>query len=398
MKKHPIVTLLGNNSGRNLGDAAIMSAILDVLTKKVPGVEVLVPSIKPDFISKHYGERYNVKGIDVRPHTFSMRLLGIPTLKCLLKSDIALICDGIIFGRKLFSPHNFLITLIFLVPFAKLVGCKIVCFSCGIGPFPSFLSRVFAKWVIQLSDFIIMRENDSYNLARELGVTKEIQVTGDAAFVNPISNEDVTIKLAIENEINLARPILGLNITPYIDSWLKKEERVSAKGEFLKNYADRVNETLKMIEENESERPQVVIFSCSPMDEVYSQDFAKKVGGVVVDNTRYLSHDIQALMRKCGILVGMRFHSLVLASASGAAIVGLVYAPKVKGYMRLLGCEEYCVELVDISNQNFSNILFRAWTNKDRIKLEQQQVVDRLKLGAENAFDQLKMRYFSATT
>ena len=142
MKKKPIVTLLGNNSGRNLGDAAIMSAILDRLSAHVPDVEVLVPSIKPDFIDKHYGERYNVKGVDVRPHTISMRLLGIPTFRCLLKSDIALICDGIIFGRKLFSPHNFLITLIFLVPFAKLAGCKIVCFSCGIGPFPSKLSKI----------------------------------------------------------------------------------------------------------------------------------------------------------------------------------------------------------------------------------------------------------------
>lgn len=398
MNTNATITLLGNNSGRNLGDAAIMSAILELVSKKIPNTKILVPSINPSFISNHYGDLYNVEPIDVRPRTFSLRLLGIPTFKALAKSDIALICDGIIFGRKLFSPHNFLITLIFLVPFAKLVGCKIVCFSCGIGPFPSKLSKIFAWWVIQLSDLVIMREHDSFNLAREIGVTKDIQVTGDAAFVNPISNEESAIKLMVDNKIDLAKPIIGLNITPYIDSWLKKDERVQNKKTFLKCYADAVNEALNIIEMNDGRRPQCVVFSCSPMDEAFSQELANLVSGVVIDNSRYLSHDIQALMRKCEFLIGMRFHSLVLASAAGAAIVGLVYAPKVKGYMRLLDCEDYCIELKDISNDDFGLTLAKAWKNRFEIRSKQQEVVNTLRAGAENAFDQLALMSFGKSS
>lgn len=387
MKTHKRITLLGNNSGRNLGDAAIMSAILDLLSKKIPEVEVFVPSIKPDFITQNYGAKYNVKAVDVRPQKLSMRLLGLPTFLSILKSDVALICDGIIFGRKLFSPHNFLITLIFIVPFAKLVGCKVVCFSCGIGPFPSALSRFFAKWVIQLSDLIIMRENDSYDLAKKIGVTKAIKINGDAAFVNPISSDPAVLKIAKENNIDLTKPILGLNITPYIDSWLEKSERVESHSQFLSNYANAVNIFLDKL----TDRPQCVIFSCSPMDEEFSKKLAEKVSGVVVDNSRYLSHDIQAMMSRANLLVGMRFHSLVLASASGAPIVGLVYAPKVKGYMRQLNCERFCIELKDISDSRFSDILHDAWENKVELKAKQQAIVSQLKLSAENAFDQLAL-------
>jgi len=395
MAKQSRITLLGNNSGRNLGDAAILSSILEMLKDRVPDAEVLVPSLNPKFVDGHYGEEYNMKAVDVRPRTISMRLLGIPTMVALAKSDIALICDGIIFGYKLFSPHNFLITLFFIVPWARLFGCKVVIFSCGIGPFPSKLSEKMAKFVIELCDLVIMREHDSEKLARDIGVTIPIQVTGDAAFVNPVSPRSGAEKIAGENGLDLNKPILGLNITPYVDSWLTKERRVGSKDEYLDQYAKQVNAALELIKQGGEEEPQRVIYSCSPMDEDFSKRFAEKVGGVVIDNSRYISHDIMALMRETGLLVGMRFHSCVLASGSGAPIVGLVYAPKVRGYMRQLDCEEYSVELKEIWDDSFPGILAKGWKEREQLKAKQQKVVAELKDGALDAADQLKDKYFS---
>ncbi len=381
-KKPKRITLLGNNSGRNLGDAAIMSSILDMVAKELPDAEVLVPTLNPGFVTDNYGEEYNVKAVDVRLRTLSLRLLGLPTFYSLLRSDVALICDGIIFGRKLFSPHNFLITLIFLVPFARLVGCKVVCFSCGIGPFPSKLSKIFAKFVIQLSNLVIMRERDSAKLARNIGVTKQIRINGDSAFVNPIGSGVDAEEILKENGVPLDKPLIGLNITPYIDSWLKKDERVANKKAFLENYAKNVKFALKEIK---TEIPEILIFSCSPMDEEYSNKFASLLNATVIDNSRYLSHQIQAVMRECELLVGMRFHSLVLGSASGAAILGLVYAPKVKGYMRLLDCEEYCLELRDVDKPIFVDTLVSAWDNREELRQRQQEVVSNLKDTAQDA-------------
>ncbi|MCB0334287.1 MAG: polysaccharide pyruvyl transferase family protein, partial [Bdellovibrionales bacterium] len=361
----PRITLLGNNSGRNLGDAAIMSAILDVLSKELPTAEFYVPSIAPQFIDDHYGEQYNVKGINVMPWTGSLRLLGIPTMRCIAKSDIALICDGIIFGKNLWNPaFNFLITLIFLVPWAKLTGCKVVCYSCGIGPFPSFWSRLFARWVINGSDLVIMRENDSKALAEEIGVTKPIEVTGDAAFLNPVSSPERAIEICKEEGISLDRPILGINVTKYIDSWLKPEERISDKSVFLSELA----EGLRLFASDEKDPVQFVLFCTQPMDEPFTYELASQIDAKVVHNSKYLSHDIQSVMQRCELLIGMRFHSLVLASAVEAPIVGLIYAPKVRGFMRLLDCEEFGLELGTLSPSILSQTLTKAWNNRQELK------------------------------
>ena len=392
---HPRITLLGNNSGRNLGDAAILSAILDSVTKELPDSEFFVPSLVPEFIDNNYGKQFNVKGIDVTPKTLSMRLLGLPTFKCLAKSDIALICDGIIFGRKLFSPHNFLITLIFVVPLARLFGCKVVCYSCGIGPFPTQFSRLCARWVINLCDLVIMREHDSKKLAEEIGVTKPIEVTGDAAFLNYISDRKRAEEIALREGIKLDKPLLALNVTPYLDSWLEKSQRLTDKSAYLSTVAKGIGEARRIIaQQNAGDVPQCVLFSCSPMDEAFTYELAAKVDGVVIDNSKYLSHDIQAVMKLCGLLVGMRFHSLILSSSVGVPIVGLIYAPKVRGYMRLLGCGDYGIELNTITPETLGQQIARAWLDRSALQSKQAAVVEALRTGARQASQQLRTRYF----
>jgi polysaccharide pyruvyl transferase WcaK-like protein len=387
--KIPRIILLGNNSGRNLGDAAIMSSILESMAKLIPTAEVFVPSIAPKWIKKHYGDKYKVKPIDVMPWTGSLRLLGIPTFIAIAKSDVALICDGIIFGKKLFNPaFNYLITLIFVVPWAKLVGCKVVCYSCGIGPFPSKISRLFAKWVINGSDLIMMRENDSIQLCKEIGVTNPIIASGDAAFINPVSSRERAFEIAKTLGIDLTKPTIAINITKYLDSWLRPEEKVGNKDQFIEMLSDG----LKKVANDTG--VQYLVISTQPMDENICKTVATKINGKIIDNSTYLSHDIQAVMRECKLLIGMRFHSLVLASAVGTPIIGLVYAPKVKGFLRLLESEDYSLELSQLTVELIDKQVKAALKELDQLKQRQQLIVAKLKVGAEKAAIELKKRYF----
>ncbi len=391
--KFPVITLLGNNSGRNLGDGAILSSILESLSKNLDNAFFYVPAVFHQWIQKNYEPKYNLKAIDVMPWTGSIRLLGIPTIKCFFKSDVALICDGIIFGKKLLNPaFNYLITLFFLVPFAKICKCKLICFNCGIGPFPSKLSRFMAKFLLNNCNLIMFRENDSKALAKEIGVKKEIFLTGDSAFINPVSSDDVAIKILKENyNINENTPLLGINVTSYMDSWLKKDEKIKDKNEFLLMIAKAVNNACEKL--NKGIKP--IIFSTQPMDEEVCHFVAKNCNGIVVDNSTYLSHDIQAIMRRCKILVGMRFHALILASAVRTPIIGLIYAPKVRGYMRHLDSPELSLELAKISEDSLSQTLIYAWENSLNIQTRQQEKIDALRQGAMKATEMLKEKYFT---
>jgi len=386
---HPRITLLGSNSGNNLGDAAIMSSILESFTRALPSSEFFVPTPKPQFIKEHYGAHYNVKGVNIMPWTGSLRFLGIPTLWALWKSDIALICDGIIFGKKLFNPaFNFLIVLIFVVPLARLLGCKVICYSCGIGPFPSKISQVLARWTLNNCDLVVMREHDSKKLAEDIGVTKPIPVTGDAAFINPVSGPERGMEILRSIGVAVDKPLFGVNVTQYFDTWLKPEERVESAEKFLDMLANGINRTKKIVGFD------VVVFSTHPMDEQAVQNLADKVSGKVLKNREYLSHDIQAAMRECQLFMGMRFHSVILASAVEVPIVSLIYAPKVRGYMRLLDCEEYGLEFAALTEDILVEKLVDAWNNRAEIQHKQKAVIDVLKRGAHEATTVVVERYF----
>jgi polysaccharide pyruvyl transferase WcaK-like protein len=388
---HPRITLLGNNSGRNLGDMAIMSSIMESLSQRMPNAEFYVPTIKPDWVEKHYGQRYNVKAVNVMPWTLSVRLLGLPTLQCFAKSDCALICDGIIFGKKLFNPaFNYLITLVFLVPLARLLGCKMVCYSTGIGPFPSWISRLLAKWTINGCDLVMMRERDSEKLTKEIGVTQPVELTGDAAFINPVSSDEVAVSILKAIGLDPEKPVMAINATSYLDTWLKPEERLQSPQTFLNLLADSVKRTQDAV----AEKFQPMIFCTHPMDEKTCRELASMMGGAVLTNTTYLSHDIQAVLRRCGLLVGMRFHSIVLASSVETPVVGLVYAPKVRGYLRLLECEDYGLELASLSVDSLSSKLTQAWNEREGLQERQRPIIRALKVGAEYAADTLVARYF----
>lgn len=387
----PRITLLGSNSGNNLGDAAIMSSIFESFSRAMPDVEFFVPTTKPSFTNKHYGKRYNAKGVSMMPWTGSIRFVGLSTFWCLMKSDVALICDGIIFGKKLWNPFfNWLIALIFVVPFARLVGCKVVCYSCGIGPFPIPISRTFARWVLNGCDLVIMREHDSEKLAREIGVTKPIEVTGDAAFINPVSSDARAEEILRAEGLDLNTPTLGINVTKYMDTWLSDHERLTDPSSFLRLLADGINDARARL----STRFQCVVFSTHPMDEGCATEVAKLLDGKSIFNSKYLSHDIQAVMRRCELFMGMRFHSVILASAVEVPIVGLIYAPKVRGYMRLLGCQEYALELGKLTRESLSESVYKAWNERVDLKARQKKVIDVLKSGAHRATWTVSERYF----
>ena len=390
---HPRITLLGNNSGRNLGDMAIMSSIMESLSKRMPNAELYVPTIKPEWVRKHYGDRYNVKAVNVMPWTLSLRLLGLPTLACLAKSDVALICDGIIFGKKLFNPaFNYLITLVFLVPLARLLGCKMVCYSTGIGPFQNKISRLFAKWTINGCDLVMMRERDSENLTKEIGVTQPFELTGDAAFINPVSDDRVAVSIMRELGLDPEKPAMAINATAYLDTWLNPNERLSDPKGLLKTIAEGV----KRAQEQAKDKFQPLIVCTHPMDEATCRELAAMCDGKVLTNSTYLSHDIQAVIRRCGILVGMRFHSIVLASSVETPVVGLIYAPKVRGYLKLLQCEEYSLELASLNPEYLGKKLAEAWNARKELQERQRPIIGDLKEGAEHAADLLCSRYFGS--
>lgn len=388
--QYPVITLLGSNSGNNVGDAAILSAIVDTLLKRLPEARFLVPATNPSFVNSNYGTRYRIRALNIMPWNLALRFLGLPTLKCLWQSDVALICDGIIFGKRLYNPaFNMLITLAPLALLARLCRCRLVCYSVGIGPFPKGRGSRLARFVMQSCDLLMMREAESRKLAQELGVTKPIELTGDAAYLNPVSSQERALEIARQKRIDTSRPLFGINVTRYVDSWMNEGGETSDASGLVSTLADGIASASLECGFNP------VVFSTHPMDVVIAGRLAARLKAPLVSNTDYLSHDMQAVMRLCSLFLGMRFHSLVLSSAVSVPVVALVYAPKVRGLMQDLKCPEYALDLGTLSSAGLSQKLIQAWKEREELQRRQQVVVQEFKAGAERAAQRLTEEFFS---
>ena len=122
MKK---ITVLGNFSGRNAGDAAILGCLLQDVATLYKDVQFYIPTINTKFVAESYRE-FDVKPISLLPWNFSVKIFGLPVFRTALKSDLILVTDAILFDRKLYNPlFNYLWTLSILLPKAKAKGIPV---------------------------------------------------------------------------------------------------------------------------------------------------------------------------------------------------------------------------------------------------------------------------------
>ena len=382
MKK---ITILGSNSGRNAGDAAILASIIDGVAKLNPDTLFEVPTTNPKFINSNYGHKYKVKPISIMPWNFSVRLLGIPVLRSIARSDLVLITDGIIFDVKLFNPaFNFLITLIFLVPFANLLKKPVVCFCVGIGPITTFWGKLFTKFVGNRCKQIMVREKDSYDLMKELGTTTKMGIYADIAFTNKTSPIDTKF-------LDKKRKTIGINVTRYCGIWLKGKESKVNKEHIISSFASVIDSLSKELD------AQIVLITTQIMDIQFADKIKQQTKNpssvLLVTNQEYSNHEITHIMSKLDLFLGMRLHSLILASSVGVPVVGLVYAPKVLSFMKLLGLENYSIDLTKINAQSLHMSIKSFWENKETIKKAVSIAIPELKKKANLATEELVNNY-----
>ena len=73
----------------------------------------------------------------------------------------------------------------------------------------------------------------------------------------------------------------------------------------------------------------------------------------------YSPKELGAFFRQMDLVIGMRMHSLVLASAMNVPVIGIALSPKFSSFFKLIGQSEY---LMTLSNVNYSNLLEKIET------------------------------------
>lgn len=384
--------VLGSNSGRNAGDAAILSSIVDNFLALSPDYAFEVPTIKPSYVRNSFAG-LPVRPVSILPWTGSLRLLGPTTLLSILRSDAVLITDAIIFDYRLFNPaFNYLILLAAVIPFARLFRKKIVCFCVGIGPLDRPLGRRITRMIANFSDAIMAREESSRELLLQVGVPAERmpEVFADVAFINSPAPPERAAAILREHGIGPEEPILGVNVNAYLDRWLGSASSLDRAG-FIAEFARALDAVI------EGCGPRVVFVITQVMDLRIAAEIRDRMTNrdrvPIVSNRNLSNQEIMAVLGRMSLFIGMRLHSLILAATMGAPVLPLAYAPKVRHFALTLGIGDTAFEFAGFSGERLAAAVTQAWGERETTRSRLKPAVAAARERARRAFVAFDARF-----
>jgi polysaccharide pyruvyl transferase WcaK-like protein len=157
-------------------------------------------------------------------------------------------CDLVVnsSGDILSGEGKFGLTSFLNILYAALLGKPLVLYGESLGYFSNFIFHAFAKFVINRTSLILLREELSKEYLDKEGITKpKIYVTAEPAFPIPaIPEERVHSILPAEGIDKSKRPLIGVNPSGKV---MHKEKALDALAKVIDDLVEELNSTILMI-------------------------------------------------------------------------------------------------------------------------------------------------------
>lgn len=387
------VCVIGNFSGRNAGDAAILGGLLEDVHRLFPAAAFSVPTIKPSFVRRQYAD-YPVRPVGLLPWNLSVKIFGIPLWRALRAARLALVTDAILFDRKLLNPlYNYLSTMALALPAARRRGVPVVLYNVSLGPVRTRLGEHCLQRVLAASDLVITRDRESADLCRRLSPNGPRPVAGaDCALnVRPADAARIDELIAAKRLGFGERPVVTFNVNSYLDVFLQGRATAAEFAPLMASVMDRAIAELDV---------NVVVVTTQPMD----LDITRRVLERVRHRER-VSHiangevdyrEIAGLLGRAELHVGMRTHSLILAAAMGTPVVGLLCTPKNRGFLESIRQQERMVDFEGLTAERLFGVIRDSWSRRATLRAELAPIIAGQKELARAAAERLRP-YLEAT-
>jgi len=300
------IALSGYYGFDNAGDEALLSAITMSLKKLHPGLEFLVLSGNPEKTARLHG----VQAV------YYMNPWQV--FRGLLSSDLLISGGGSIFQDV--TSGRSLVYYISVVALAKLLGKPVIFYAQGVGPINRPLSKLLMRLVANRVELITLRDQDSLELLREIGVNRpEIRVTSDPVFaLTPLEEDFEAVDIKLAQLIESSKPVIGVSVR----QWPALEGYQPELAHCLDDLADQ--------------GCQVLFIPMAYPDDV---EESRRVASLMEKPATVLDQDLNsrqhlALISRMNFIIGMRLHSLVFAASMGVPFAGISYDPKVDAFLK----------------------------------------------------------------
>ncbi|MGI5822506.1 MAG: polysaccharide pyruvyl transferase CsaB [Dethiobacteria bacterium] len=322
-----VIALSGYYGFHNAGDEAILKALVTALRRCQPDIELIVFSADPG----HTRKAYQVEAVS--------RTCLSSIVSTLRRADL-LVSGGGGLLQDVTGPRTIPYYL-GMMELARFLGAKVAVFAQGVGPLRSRWSRLAVKKVLSRVDFISVRDVASACFLRDLGISKEIEITADPVFsLRPAAPRG---RAPFREGSGLRRPpgelLVGIALRPYPGEKVfdQKIQTVIANGCYYlrQEFGAKL---LYLPFHRKKDFPLAKVMASHPLSKgkVYE-------GPLAPDK-------LLQLMGELDLLIGMRLHALIFAALSGVPFIALPYDPKVNAFLKNIG-EKPAFSLEELTSQ-----------------------------------------------
>ena len=334
------IIISGYYGFNNIGDDSLLSSIIDGIRSRIPEARITVLAKKPKRLAALTGvrciNRFNIPMVAREMNGASLLISG----------GGSLLQDG--------TSKKSLYYYIYIMRMAKRKGLKLVLYANGLGPLSSESGRRASAQMIKAADYVSLRETASLRLAYELGVTENIHVTADPAFLLECAPDLWCRHIASREKLPERYFIVSVKDGNNFDGADTDRDTVSVMAEDIRRTAEK-----------HSMEPLFV-----PMypdrDTVITETLAKAAGvGRVMKNLR--ASELCGLLSGAELAIGTRLHMLVFAASMGVPMLGISYDPKIDAFLDYIG-EGEALDIRNLSRGQLVTAADAIMADKDAVR------------------------------
>jgi polysaccharide pyruvyl transferase WcaK-like protein len=368
---HTKIALLHHTGCGNLGDDAIIDAVVSNIRRRWDKAEITVFSMNPDDTAKRHEipsrpiRRYRweaayrspkIKSAQPGKHklrswfrktrnpvvrlpraAFGELVFLVESYRILKSFDLLVSGGGQLTERG--GPWSFPYALFIWGVMAKWANVRCVYLNVGAGPLNHPVSRFFVPRALSAADYVSFRDQQSQELASDLGFAGRSHVFPDNVYSFEVNSIGVPAEEANQ-------PLVGVAPMPYPFSDLLK----------YPSNADAIQEEL--IDKMATFASLLVRQSYSLT--LFGSDIRSDPSAIedlrrVLRNRHHIStpefdplesvSELLSRMSAMDYVVTCRFHGVVFAHLLNKPVLAIAHHPKVTDLMNALGLSKYCVDM-----------------------------------------------------
>lgn len=343
------VVISGYFGYHNVGDEAILKSIIIALRKQNPNIDIVVLSSDIEYTKK----TYNVDAIN--------RWNIIDIYNTLRKSD-GLISGGgsLLQDATSNRPIKYYTGIMAL---AKLARKPVFIYAQGMGPINNNINRKITKYFLQKSDYITLRDEESKDLLKSIGVTKNIDIVPDPVMGYEINDFESDIcKDFSDNYVSISVRDWNKSTTNFLNNIAKSCDKLIENGYeivFVPMHGEHDDKTSRKVIDLMEKEAKVLPYNCSIEEKILC-------------------------IKKSKLMIGMRLHALIFAATVNTPMIGISYDPKIDSFLKLMN--QPCIGNVDDNNWNedqLSKLALNVLNNYNELKNKLMRDNDVLKSCAQ---------------